>query len=268
MSHTATEKKIQRLKKIVSSMGSVLVAYSGGLDSSFLLFVAHECLGEKVLAVTALSQTYTKAERSFARKFCGKYGIRHRFIRTRELGDGRFRANPRNRCYFCKKELFGRLQAIAKKEHYGCVIDATNDDDRRDVRPGTRAKKELKVRSPLAEARIGKQEIRLVSKAMGLPSWNLPQMACLASRINYGSVITQQRLARIEKAENFLRKHFHLEGNIRVRDYGLLARIEVDKEHIPALLSQDGFVRRFKRLGFKYITVDLEGFRSGSMNGG
>ena len=263
-----TQKKLAKLEKILAALNSAVVAYSGGVDSSFLLHVAYECLGNRVLAVTAVSETYTKQELLFARKFCRQFHIPHKVIKTYELADKNFSDNPRNRCYFCKKELFKRLQALAKKYSYSQVIDASNFDDRLDMRPGDQAKKELGIRSPLSEVKLTKKEIRSVSKRMRLSSWNRPQMACLASRIQYENPITRKRLVRIEKAEHLLKKYFDSAANIRVRDYSDLARIEVDKKSISSLLKHKGFVRRLKNLGFRYITVDLEGFRSGSMNGG
>lgn len=258
--------KLRRLQGIIGAMESMVVAYSGGVDSSFLLKVAHDCLGKHVLAVTAVSETYTKEELIFAKAFCRRFHIRHRILRTHELTDGNFSANPLNRCYFCKKELFGKLKAIAEKEKFRSVVDATNADDVFDVRPGTKAKVEFGVRSPLAEANMSKKEIRLLSKRFKLPSWNKPQMACLASRIQYGERISAARLARIEKAERFLRRRLRIDGNIRVRDHGQWARIEVDKENIPLLLKRDGFARAFRQFGFRYVTLDLEGYRSGSMS--
>lgn len=258
--------KLRHLKKILKSMKSVVLAYSGGVDSSFLLSVANDCLGDTVLAVTAASETYTKDELLFAKTFCKRFHIRHTIIKTYELNNRNFSANPTNRCYFCKKELFGKLNAIARKSKFNYVVDATNADDMFDFRPGREAKKELGVRSPLVEAKITKKEIRSLSRRFKLPSWNKPQMACLASRIKYGERISAARLDRIEKAECFLRKRMRIDGNIRVRDYGQLARIEVDKKNIPLFLKKDGFVKALKQLGFTYVTVDLEGYRSGSMN--
>ena len=260
------DKKLRLLKGIVGKMGSVLVAYSGGVDSSLLLKIAKDCLEDKVLAVTAVSETYTKKELEFAKRFCREFDIKHRIIKTHELSDVNFNSNPKDRCYFCKKELFSRLRKIASKNRIKNIIDATNADDRFDFRPGSKAKRQLGIRSPLDEAAITKKEIRSLSKRFNLSSWNRPQMACLASRIKYCTPITGERLRRVEKAEDFIRDRLRIGGNIRVRDYGDLARIEVDKTNIPKLIKANGFMMKLKRFGFKYITVDLEGYRTGSMN--
>lgn len=265
MSRSLTKKFVQ-LKNLLKSMASVVVAYSGGVDSSFLLKVTKDCLEDNVLAVTAVSETYTKSELEFAKKFCRRLNIKHKIIRTYEINDRNFNTNPKNRCYFCKKELFCKLKDIAQKNRLRYIIDGTNASDNLDFRPGKKAKEELGVRSPLAEVDLTKKEIRVLSKRLNLSSWNKPQMACLASRVQYKSKITKERLRRIEKAENFLRKKLNIDGNIRVRDYGDLARIEVDKQNIPMLTKGNGFIKKFKDLGFKYITVDLEGYRTGSMN--
>jgi uncharacterized protein len=257
--------KLTRLKNILKNLGSVLVAYSGGLDSSFLLGIAKDS-SKGVLAVTAVSETYTKEELQFAKSFCKGLGIRHKIIKTEELKDKRFSANNKQRCYFCKKELFGRLRGIAKKNRIKNIIDGTNADDKNDFRPGQKAKDELGVRSPLEEAGLVKSEIRYLSKKINLSSWDRPQMACLASRMQYGTKITKERLRRVQKAEDILRKRFGIKGNIRVRDYVNSARIEVDKQYLPLLVNMDGFVSRLKQLGYNHVSVDLEGYRTGSMN--
>lgn len=257
--------KLRILKSILKNMDSALVAYSGGLDSSFLLKVAHDCLGDRVLAVTAVSETYTKKELEFSKRFCRRFNIKQKVISTDELKDGNFSSNPENRCYFCKRELFSKLKTIAKRNRIKHVIDATNADDRSDFRPGAKAKRELGVLSPLDKAGITKNEIRSLSKKLNLPSWDKPQMACLASRMQYGTRITKERLRRVEKAEDYLRR-LGINGNIRVRDYGKLARIEVDKINIPRLVKKNNFASRFKKLGFEFVAVDLEGYRTGSMN--
>lgn len=261
-------KKLARLKNLFKSMGSVIVAYSGGVDSSFLLKVAKDCLNDKVLAVTAVSETYTKGELEFAKKFCKQLKIKHKIIKTNELNDENFSANPKNRCYFCKKELFSKLKEIAHRNRLRYVVDGTNADDSFDFRPGKKAKEELGVHSPLAKIHLTKEEIRVLSKRFNLVSWNKPQMACLASRVQYGNQITGRRLKRIENAEGFLRKKLKIFGNLRVRDYGDLARIEVDRSNISKFVRRNGFIKKLKELGFKYVTVDLEGYRTGSMNNG
>lgn len=258
--------KITKLQRILNKLGSVLVAYSGGLDSSLLLKVAKDCLGNKVLAVTADSETYTKEELAFAKRFCKELGAAHRIIKTQELTHKKFSSNPTNRCYFCKKELFSRLKNIATENNIKYIIDASNASDRKDYRPGKKAKLKFSVISPLDQAGITKEEIRSLSKRFKLSSRDRPQMACLASRVQYGLSITKDRLNRINKAEEFLRNKLGNKVNIRVRDYGELARVELDKEVIPELTKSSSFIDRLKNLGFRYVTVDLEGYRTGSMN--
>lgn len=261
-----SDKKLKILNNILRDMDSALVAYSGGLDSSFLLKIAHDCLKDKVLAVTAVSETYTKQELEFARNFCKKFGIKQKIIRTQELKNKDFILNTRQRCYFCKNELFAELRKVAQKNKIRTIIDATNADDKYDFRPGSKAKQEYEVRSPLEEAGMTKNEIRYLSRKLELPSCDKPQMACLASRMQYGTVITKERLRRVEKAENILRNKLGISGNIRVRDYVNSARIEVDKPNIPLLVNSDKFIAQFNRLGFSDISIDLEGYRTGSMN--
>lgn len=260
------EKKLNRLKKIISAMDSVLIAFSAGVDSTFLLKVASMVLAQdKVLAVTAYSATYPKEELLFSKDVARTFGVRHKIIQTYELEDRRFTANPINHCYFCKKELFGRLNDMAKKFKLNFVADASNTSDKEDFRPGNKAKTELKVRSPLQEAGFNKEDIRLLSKKLGLSTWDKPAMACLASRVPYGREITPRILARINKAEVFLRQLGFLQ--VRLRHYNGLCRIEVFKSDIPHLISQqDLIVKKLKRLGYNYITVDLEGYRTGSLN--
>jgi len=260
------EKKLIHLKKIISDMDSVLIAFSGGTDSTLLLKVTSMVLPKaKILAVTAYSATYPKEELLFAEDIARTFGVRHKIIKTYELEDKKFTANPINRCYFCKKELFSRLKDMAKKFKLDFVADASNISDKEDFRPGNKAKEEFKIRSPLQEASFSKEDVRLLSKKSGLSTWNKPALACLASRVPYGIKITSPILARINKAEAFLRQLGFLQ--VRLRHYNGLCRIEVFKGDIPKLISQhDLIVEKLKRLGYNYISVDLEGYRTGSLN--
>jgi uncharacterized protein len=258
-------KKLKKLKEILKGMDSVLVAYSGGVDSTFLLKVAGDTLGHKVLAVTADSSTYPVQELAFAKKIAKSLGSRHMVVRTDELSDKNFTSNPINRCYFCKKELFRKLKNIAKRNRLNYVVDASNLSDEKDYRPGNIAKKELNIRSPLKEAGFTKKEIRKFSKIFGLSTWDKPSLACLASRIPYNIKISSKLLARINVAENYLRKMGFKQ--VRVRHYNGLCRIEVDKNDISRLISKrNQAVGRLKRLGYNYVTIDLEGYRTGSLN--
>ena len=261
----ALNKKLLRLKKILKQMNSVLLAYSGGSDSTFLLKVAKDTLGEKVLAVTAVSATYPKEELILAKRLTRLLQARHAIIGTQELRDDNFLNNPPNRCYFCKKELFSRLKYLASKYKLRFVIDATNLSDKKDFRPGSQAKKELGVRSPLEEAGLTKADIRHLSRKLGLPTWNKPSLACLASRIPYGVRITGDILKRIGRAERLIRSLGF--AQVRLRHYNGLARIEVLKEEIPRLIKKkELIVDRLKKIGYNYVTVDLEGYRTGSLN--
>lgn len=257
--------KLEKLKHILNDMRSVVVAYSGGIDSTFLLKVAGDVLGGEVLAVTAVSPTYQKQELDFSRRMAKVLKVKHKIIRTFELNNKRFSSNPVNRCYFCKKELFGTLKKIAKAEKINFVIDASNASDKFDYRPGAKAKEEFKVRSPLAEANLTKEEIRVLSKKLKLSSWDKPSLACLASRIPYGSKISKNVLERIYKAETALNSMGFKQ--VRLRHYDGLCRIEVPKNDIHRLIRNNSqVVDKLKKLGYNYITVDLEGYRTGSMN--
>jgi uncharacterized protein len=250
-------------------LGSVVVAYSGGVDSSYLLAASLEALGtERVLAVTAVSPTYPASEQAEASALVGELGARQRFIHTEELDDPRFASNPPDRCYYCKTHLFEDLAEIARSEGLDTVVYGATQDDLGDHRPGMRAARDLGARAPLLEAGLTKDEVRALSQEMGLPTWDKPAMACLASRFPYNSTITAGALDAVEQAEDFLRQEMHLR-QVRVRHHDNVARLEVDLCDLPLLLGGDGrerIVARLKELGYVYITVDLEGFRSGSMN--
>lgn len=261
------ERKLSQLKESLRNMGSAVLAYSGGVDSSFLLKVAVSVLGDRVLAVIARSATYPDEELSQAIELAEKLGARYVVIDTDELSDPRFSSNPPDRCYYCKHELFGKLSTIAHEKGFGRVIDGSNVDDLRDTRPGARAAAELSVSSPLKEAGLTKSEIRQLSRSAGLPTWSKPAQACLASRFPYGSQIVASELRKVAVAEGALRKLGF--SQVRVRVHGETARVEVLPEELEELLSpgkRAAVVDELKKAGFFYVSIDLEGYRTGSMN--
>jgi len=254
------------LKGIIAELPGALVAYSGGADSAFLADVAHEVLGLRMVAVTAVSESLAPEERAQAALVARTRGWRHEEIHTREIDRPEYRQNAPDRCFFCKDELFDTLDALAI-ERRAAVLVGTNLDDTGDFRPGLRAAREHGVRAPLVEAGLRKDEIRELSRARGLETWDKPASACLASRIAYGIEVTPERLDRVARAESFLRTLGFRQ--LRVRDHGELARIEVPLEEVERLtepVTRAHVVEHLKALGFHHVTLDLEGFRSGSMN--
>ena len=262
------KEKHERMKEVFRTMGKVLVAYSGGVDSTLLLGVAQDTLDRgNVLAVTSLSPLYPERELDHAKKVVQSVGAKHLLVESNELEIKGFSKNPSNRCYFCKKELFKKLSELAKTEGIHFIVEGSTLDDDKDHRPGSQAIKELGIRSPLKEVGFTKLEVRELSKALGLPTWDKPSFACLASRFPYGEEITAKALEMVAESEDFL---FGLGfKQVRVRHYGNLARIEILKDEMKHLMKgslRDEVVSHLKGVGYKYVTLDLQGFRSGSMN--
>lgn len=263
------EGKISDLKEILAGMDSVLVAFSGGVDSTFLLKACHDVLHDHVLAVTASSPTYPRAEIDNALEMAQSLGVRHLLLETKELDNREFVANSPQRCYHCKRELFSDLQRIAGEHGLGNVVDGANADDVADYRPGMRAAQELGVRHPLQEAGLTKEEIRALSKEQGLPTWDKPSLACLASRLPYGMPIEERSLAMIEAGEAFIRGLGV--AQVRLRHHGDTARIEVEPKDMSLLLEEGNrtsVVAHLRELGYLYVALDLAGYRTGSMNEG
>ncbi|HXE95855.1 MAG TPA: ATP-dependent sacrificial sulfur transferase LarE [Dongiaceae bacterium] len=263
---TSLNDKTDRLRAILAGMGGCVIGFSGGVDSTLLFAVAADVLGKRALAVTATSQTYPERELNEARELAARIGGRHLEIVSEELDIPEFRDNPRNRCYYCKKELFGKLRAIADREGLGYVLDGTNSDDAGDHRPGRTAAAELRVRSPLEEAGFTKQDIRDLSRAMELPTWDKPAFACLSSRFPYGTAITPERVGRVGLAEEALRNLGF--RTLRVRYHGSVARIELGEQEFERAAGalRDDVVRLVKGAGFTYVALDLQGYRTGAMN--
>jgi uncharacterized protein len=260
--------KERALRDHLTSLSSVVVAYSGGVDSAYLALIANETLGERALAVTADSASYPERHRRMAQDIAERFGIRHQVIRTDEMARPEYRANPTNRCYFCKHELYTHLSRIAA-DRDAVIVDGNNADDRGDYRPGRQAAREFGVLSPLDAADLSKGEIRELSREAGLPTWDEPASACLSSRIPYHSDVTDEKLRMIERGEQALRAlGFRV---CRVRHHDDLARVEIGRDelaraHDPAMAEQ--IVAQLKAVGYRYVTLDLQGYRTGSLNEG
>jgi uncharacterized protein len=261
------DNKLESLRQLIKQLESVAVAYSGGVDSTFLLKVAHEVLSDNVIAVTARSSTYPEREFREAADFVQKAGIRHVVIKSEELDIEGFADNPTNRCYFCKRELLSKVIAVAQSNNIRHVVEGSNIDDLGDYRPGRQAIRELGVGSPLTQAGLGKEEIRILSKKMDLPTWQKPAFACLASRFPYGQKITRDKLQVVDQAEQFLLDLGFRQ--VRVRHHDSIARIEVSAAERGKFFNMDMMDRiyeKFRQLGFMYTALDLKGYRTGSMN--
>jgi len=259
--------KAGRLRAILADYQSVLIAFSGGVDSAYLAIAAAQALGDRALAVTADSPSYPDTHRRLALSIANDFGFAHEVIHTAELDRPEYRANPSNRCYYCKDELYGRLSSIGRERGFAVVVDGNNADDRGDYRPGRQAAREHGVRSPLDEADLTKDDIRELAREAGLQSWDEPASACLSSRIPYGHEVTNETLRQIEQAENVLRElGFRI---FRVRHHDAVARLEIARAEMPRALDPDvnaKLVAAIKALGYQYVSLDLQGYRLGSLN--
>ena len=259
--------KLERLKEYLKSLNSVAVAFSSGVDSTFLLKVAHEVLGNNVIAVTAKSASFPNREKNEADEFCKKEKIKQVFFDFKEMSVKGFCENPANRCYLCKKELFRKIIIIAEDEGIHIIAEGTNKDDEKDYRPGIKALEELNIKSPLRYAELNKEDIRILSKEMNLPTWKKPSLACLATRFVYGEEITEEKLNMVDKAEQLLLDLGF--SQIRCRIHGKMARIEISPDEFDMILNteiREKIYSEYKNYGFTYVTLDLKGYRTGSMN--
>jgi pyridinium-3,5-biscarboxylic acid mononucleotide sulfurtransferase len=262
------EQKTEKIKSLIRGLDSTLVAFSGGVDSTLVLALAHEVLGERTLAVTAQSASVPNREIRASRQLAKEIGVRHLVVRTEEMSNPEYRANPANRCYHCKTELYSNLKRVAEQNHISTILNGINLDDLGDYRPGIDSAREQGVRSPLVEAGFIKQDVRDLSRAMGLSIWNKPAMACLSSRIPYGQPVTAEKLSRIEQAEDLLLSFGFKQ--VRVRHLGTMACIELDQNEIPRYQSDESIQisvqEKFMDLGFSCVVLNPEGYRMGSLN--
>ena len=261
------KEKLEALRTYLKGLGSVAIAFSSGVDSTFLLKVAHDMLQDRCIAVTAMSCSFPKRELEEAKAFCRKEGIRHIVVESEELEIEGFCQNPKNRCYLCKRELFEKIGQIAEKEGLAAIAEGSNLDDNGDYRPGLQAVAELGIKSPLRACDLDKQDIRVLSKMLGLPTWDKQSFACLSSRFVYGETISKEKLSMVDQAEQLLLDlGFH---QVRVRIHGSIARIEILPADFERILQEDNREKIYttlKELGFSYVTMDLLGYRTGSMN--